>query len=313
MKKYRGRIIQAIISLGILSLLIYHLDFSGFGDVELQITPLSVAILLGALMVSLWLRSERWRYLMVNSAGSKVKIGHADSFKFMLVGQALNTVLPAGSGDVARAYFGYRWTGVKEKMLAVSLFDKIIAIGSLFFLGFYSYLTTQNIWFLLATAACIGPLIALLFAHQLRRVGLFNRMYLWVNRKVKKIDFDEVLESFKFNAANVGYVLLLSIVGWGFSYVLLYMCMETVGLDISIYTALGLGPLLTLGRLFPFTLNGLGTDEAILVLLFRPYTDSDELLLVAALVYRLVLLIIPAVLGLYFLSVTKNMKAEQEA
>jgi uncharacterized protein (TIRG00374 family) len=91
---------------------------------------------------------------------------------------------------------------------------------------------------------------------------------------------------------------LISVAAWIITYAVLYTCFATLGLAISFDKIIIAIPFLTLGRLFPLTLNGMGTDEVLIIFLFSSNDVSKEPILVAALLYRLILVITPAIAGL---------------
>ena len=62
-------------------------------------------------------------------------------------------------------------------------------------------------------------------------------------------------------------------------------------------------PLITLARLFPFTLNGLGTDEGVMMFLFH---GDENRILAGALIYRLILILVPALVGLFVWNLVKK-------
>lgn len=301
----RLRLLQILLSAAILAILIYSLDFSLISKSNFQLDWITAGVVIVLFFVSMWVRSYRWQVLMNHEEG--VRINGADSYKLMLVGAALNMVLPAGAGDVARSYFGYKWTGVKERMLSVSLLDKLIAIASLSLLACYSLYYTGEWYFIWAILLSAMPLVGVLALDQLRNIGFINKMFLWLNNRTKKIDIEELARHLKASGGMVVYTLLVSIVGLGLTYAVMFYCFQMVGLDISYWTVLAMAPLITLARLFPFTFNGIGTDEAVIVVLFSTGPDSNSLILVGALIYRILMLFVPALLGLYFLLVLKNM------
>ena len=58
-----------------------------------------------------------------------------NSFYLNLVGITMNLFLPASSGDIAKSYYGYKWYGIKEEMLSSNIFDKFMALFSVFIIG----------------------------------------------------------------------------------------------------------------------------------------------------------------------------------
>ncbi len=90
------------------------------------------------------------------------------------------------------------------------------------------------------------------------------------------------------------------------------LCINTmrflaVDAPMSLFYVFSVAPLLTLIRLFPFTLSGIGSDEAALCYFFSRAGASLEEILAAALLYRFFTLILPGIAGLFFLSGTKRM------
>ncbi|MGI8907124.1 MAG: lysylphosphatidylglycerol synthase transmembrane domain-containing protein [Candidatus Sumerlaeaceae bacterium] len=68
--------------------------------------------------LSLWIRAWRWKYLMAPTA----QLGTGRLFSPMMVGFAINSLLPARAGEFARAYV----LGKKEKLPYTSVFATIV-------------------------------------------------------------------------------------------------------------------------------------------------------------------------------------------
>lgn len=246
-------------------------------------------------------RTWRWQ-LLVNDQQNR-KVSFANSFKFQLVGTALNLVLPSGGGDVVKSYFAYHWTGIKERMLAVSLYDKILAVASLSILSLFAFLYTNRIEFILAAIISIFPFVILNRHKQFLRINWVKRVEAYLVLKIQKIDIAALKQSLTFSNAATAWAFVFCIIGWISDYFLLYFCFVMLDVPIDIWRVLSNGPLLTLGRLFPFTFNGLGTDEALMIFLFSQHDGNFEkdAIFGAALLYRLIMLIIPALPGLYYI------------
>lgn len=299
---------QIAVSGLIFIVLLLTLRGADFSDVTLQLTPTKGIIILVVLILSIIVRALRWQILM--NDGNKGKgISFYNSTKFLLVGAALNIIMPAGTGDIAKSYFGYKWTGVKEKMLAISLFDKVIAISSIAFLGVFSVIQTGNYWFLLAVMASVGPFVGLYLLKYYSNRGLLKKLLDYLTTRLKRLDFSNILPHLNFSFGLMTSSFALSLLGWITTYLLLFYCFEMVGFPTDIYHVMVMAPILTLARLFPFTFNGLGSDEALIVLLFSQNGDGKESILIAALLFRLITMILPAIFGAFFIVSTKSMSA----
>ncbi|MBU0764624.1 MAG: flippase-like domain-containing protein, partial [Bacteroidetes bacterium] len=127
MKSKRAILFQLFISVLILALLVSQFSFSDLSHIELRTTTGIYLLVFCTLILSLTFRAFRW-YLIMNDMVRRVSFFPA--LKLLFIGQSLNIVLPAGTGDLFKSYYGYKWTGIRERMLTVSLFDKTIAIAS---------------------------------------------------------------------------------------------------------------------------------------------------------------------------------------
>ncbi len=286
--------IQIIVSLLILVLLIVQFNVSDFSQLHFSFDVTTAFLLLAFLFLSLFTRSIRWSYLMNNG---ETKISQWNSFKFLLVGSALNIIMPAGAGDVAKSYFGYRWTGIKERMFSVSLYDKLVAIASLSVLSVYATIVTKNYFILLAGALSLLPLVIVRYHKHIFRIPLFSKALTFIDAKIKKVSITEILENLIISRKKTIVAFIWSACSWVITYFLMYKCFQLLNLNISLQTVIAMSPILTLARLFPFTFNGLGSDELLIVLLFSNSEVSDESVIASAIIFRILILIIPAIFG----------------
>jgi glycosyltransferase 2 family protein len=297
--------VKIILAITILAILFWSIDTSSFNEIKVNWLSLDSVIVLFLLILSLLPRALRWQYLMNDGIVEKVSI--SNSFRFLLVGSALNLVMPAGAGDVAKSYFGYKWTGIKERMVSVSLYDKLVAIASLAILSLYALVSTKNILFL-GAAASIVPWLIIQNYNVLIKWKWFDKLNNWGSSKIKMFDLAKLRSNLTFSSHIIFTAFVLSTLGWLLDYTLLYFCFQWVEANINLTEVFYNGPLLTLGRLFPFTLNGIGSDESIMIFVFSGITDSSKIL-VAALLYRFIIMILPALPGIYYLYATRQWKS----
>jgi len=289
--------IKIVCSVLIIAALIFYVKDFNFSAISIEITITHILAMLFVLSASLLLRAWRWQLLMNNL--QEIKLSFLFSTKLLFIGQALNIIMPAGAGDVAKSYFGYKQMGMKERMFSVSLFDKIIAIASIGLLACYSIYMSGEILYLLLIGISITPLLLILFSDSLSRIPRIQNLIQFIQTKTQKINLNEIIHQFKFSGTIVTQVLLISLTAWIFTYTLLFFCFVLFGIAISFETVIIFSPILTLARLFPLTLNGIGSDEALMVYLFSLQGDGNQsIILFSALLYRFLLMIIPALVGL---------------
>lgn len=254
--------------------------------------------------ISISIRAYRWIYLM-NFKQEKKLVDFKMGMNITLVGVALNIFMPAQSGDIAKSYFGYKWSGIKERMVSISLYDKIFGISSVAFLGIFSGIFYRNYYFSLFSLLAFIPFLIIFVIKKNKMVLQF--LYKISNKFFKrKLDLLEVINNFNFDKSLLIKSFLISILGWLFSYTVLWLSFKIVLANSPLLFIFMVSPILTLGRLFPFTLNGIGSDEAIIVFLFKSIKISTSQSLYAALIYRIILMILPGLAGLLIIMLRRE-------
>ena len=296
-----------MVSILILAALFYYVSTFELGLFSYTISPFLIVILLALLVFSLAARAWRWYLLMNEKTDQKVTL--VLSFKLLLIGQALNFILPASTGDIAKGYFGYKQSGIKERMFTVSLYDKLIGIASIGFLGIFSVIITGEILYVLLIIISFLPFFIIFYFNSLLNLKFFKFFYDLMVKRVKKINFEEIRANLSFSNKVVIQSFIISFLAWITTYALLYICFITFNLPFSFQSVLILSPIITLARLFPLTLNGIGSDEALIIYLFSSDTDIYKTgILYATLLYRVVLMVLPALIGLILINFSKAKK-----
>lgn len=96
-----------LISAGLLALLARAVNPDQLGAALATADLRVVAPAMGLYFLGLWLRAVRWRLLLPPGSGSTGSL-----FQALAIGFAVNNVLPARLGEVARAYLLHHWRGV---------------------------------------------------------------------------------------------------------------------------------------------------------------------------------------------------------
>ena len=304
--KNKKKLLQLLISIIILLVLILSIDFDGLSQISFQGSPAIVLGIFGLLILSLGSRALRWQ-IIFNSKKESQRFSFLFSFRYLLIGSALNLIAPASSGDVFKSYYIFKDTGVKEHAVAVSIYDKLIAIASIGFLGVYAFVQSSSILYLIAAIASLMPLAIIEGFVFFRDSEYATRILSFVDLKLKKIDLYKILGYMSYSLEIKTISLIISLFGWICTYILLFLCFRTVGIDtLNVETFLMEGSILTVGRLFPFTLNGIGSDEALMVFLFLKYDILSGLILSGAIIYRLIVIFVPALFGIFLIQKTKQ-------
>lgn len=295
--------IQLFLSAAIIFLL-YRTFIDDFSQIKVHMDPLDLSVIIVLGFISIVPRVYRWIVLMKHGEQG-VNITFWASFKITLVGLALNIVSPGGSGDILKSYYGYQWTGIKERMVAVSLYDKLIAVLSLAVIGIVGWVMTLSMNYLLASAACACIFIGLTNAKIVSgvfKIGLVRK----INEKTLKLDPNQLVTGLRYPFSVVMLTISLSLLAWLIDFVILYYCLVWSGVLIELQEVIFDGSVLKLGKLFPFTLNGMGTDELIMGYLFASEEAEIALVLVGSVIYRFTIDIVPALVGVVFMILGKR-------
>ena len=302
---------QMAVSGAIAVVLLFHLDMKEFGGRFAAISWLVLGVIILSLIPALMTRGYRWKLLFDNGPNA---IKFTDSMALLLVGAALNLVLPASTGDIAKSYFGYKWSGVKERMLSVSLLDKVIALGSISVLGIPCALYRgELVYACLSTLVLVPAFVLLMLPVLIKHVPFCRRLFDGATKLIRnKFDFSKAIEQVNPNAGKLAVALMLSVAGWLVTYFQMHLCFRAVGVKIPLFYVFSVAPLLTLVRLFPFTLSGVGSDEAAMWYFFSHVGADPEGIVAGAFVYRFIILILPGMVGLLVLARTKRLGSRKK-
>lgn len=288
-----SNLLKLIISLLILVFLLM------FVDLQLLITSLKsinawFIIALIIIPFSIFLRA--YRFMIILNKDKKL-FSIKDSYNLTLVGVALNIFMPASGGDIAKTYYGYKWHGIKEEMLSSSIIDKIIALLAIFTIGSFAALYVNM--YTLSLFSAISAVILLIFAFypSIAPWELFNKLFHFITKK--NLDVEKLKDSFSLTHRIKLETLFISIFAWVISYLQFYILCMSLSVEINFIYILAVASLINLSILFPFTLNGIGSGEAMMVYLFSLVNISPTLAIVISLLYSQVLTtIIPGLFGL---------------
>ena len=251
-----------------------------------------ILVVLFLIPINILLRA--WRLMIILNNGKK-KITLHDSFYLNLAGITLNLFMPASSGDIAKSYYGYKWHGIKEEMLSANIFDKFMALFSIFIIGSLAAL------FLKFYALSIFSGILALF---LSIAFLYPSVMPWssLNRLIYKflrinLEENKLASSFAVSSSVKIKTFLISIFAFIVLYFQFYMLCKSFSIDVTFFYVLAVAPLMNLALMFPLTLNGLGSGEAMIVYLFNLINISPTLTIVVSLLSQVINAIIPGLIG----------------
>lgn len=291
---FKSKFFRVFLSFLLLLYLFSKVNFSLFFLHLKQAQEAYLLLALALLPFSIALRSYNWGLILNRE---KPVLSLRDLNRLNLLGIGASLFLPAGSGEVVKAYYGGKVHGHREDFFTSVFLDKMTSLIALFLLGsFFGFLKKL-------TAYAIPSLLlglALFFFLFLPRAFFFlSHRYLETVFK-EKVSLRRLGELSVLPSSLLLKVLIISFFGWLVTYFQFFLVCRTFNLQVSFPYLLAVSPLIGLARLFPFTLNGLGSGEAAIVYLFQQVGVASELSLLASLASQIINAFLPGFLGLYF-------------
>lgn len=260
-------------------------------NVRVEVVGFSVLLYFGNIAI----RAYRWQLIFNKDAA---RMSFKDAYLLALIGVALNVFIPATMGDVAKAYYGYRIYGIKEEMLAVSVIDKLFALSALFFIGTMSGFVL-GYYFLGGFALLLTVITALpLMFPQLVPWQFVNRLLRFVR---KSLDIQKLFTSGRLTWTLQGIVYAISVGGWIVTSIFMYVLCLAFPVKVSLGYVLMIMPILTIVRLFPFTVNALGPTEVAVAYFFGLIGVSPTVAVLISLSSNVISSIIPGILGVWII------------
>lgn len=286
-----------------LLILIFLLKFMDFQLLLKSIKSVNILFLLALIIIPFSILLRAWRWMIILNKGGKI-VSIKDSYVLTLVGIALNIFLPASFGDVAKSYYGYKWHGPKEEMLSSSIVDKFVALLSVFVIGsLAAFLFELYILSIFSLTLALLFLI-MIFFPKIMPWGVLNKLF-FIFIKIK-LDEGKLASSFRLPNRIKLITLFISIFAWIITYFQFFIICQSFYIKISLIYILAVAPLINLAVLFPFTLNGLGSGEAVMAYLFGLIHIPPTLAILVSFLYSQILTtLIPGLFGYLIIMLKK--------
>jgi len=308
------RILLLIFSLLLLALLLYYSDF--FKVVSLLAKANVFYVLFGFCLwfFGLVIRTERWRYLL---SKAKIKLGFWQSAKVYIQGMFLSNVTPAKVGDPLRSVL---LKAASKKSISSSLpsvfveriFDVVVTV--LFSLLGLFFFYSLSLWLAGAVAvytAVFGVGVYVLISERRTRkfFGKLSFLFKFAKLEKKVESFSRSLHKafMKYkNRRTLFVTFIYSALVWLVEGLILWVSFLSIGISISIAFCITIVAFTTLIAVLTFLPGGLGSSEAVAILIFtKLFNLSIAEVMSAAILSRLFGYWIYIVIGLILLVSSK--------
>lgn len=242
-----------------------------------KIACLLVAVVL--LVPPLLLKAYKWGVVLK-------LLGFAMPFfenaKSIAISYFIGSITPARVGDFSRALYSSKYSIPLTKSFFSVLFDRIFDIGTLLFMGgigavtfMFLFSIPKSVILSIVASAIIFLAGTLLIAKKnLAKVLIRPFFYMMVPQKYQAQlisgfngFYDSVLMLSK-NIPSMCYLAILTFACWMSAFVSVYFLALALGIKISIFMLFLILPFTTLVEMLPISISGIGTRDAVLILLF---------------------------------------------
>jgi uncharacterized membrane protein YbhN (UPF0104 family) len=251
--------------------------------------------------------SRAWRNIVAAAYPDRA-VRWRQMFGAYVAGTGVNAVIPARGGDVVRLYLakhrieGSTYTTLVSTSLLQTMFD--IAVASCFII----WAVTQHV--LPGLHVLQSPSLPALdygwaFRHPVAGLVLVGLLLLfgtalvaWIAERVEefKAKVAQGFAAFSDRSYYVRHVVSWQLLDWSLRLATVFFFLKAFGLPATLHNALLVQVSQSLATVFPVSPGGIGTEQALLVYIFRNVT-SKSLALSFSVGMRVTLIIVNAIVG----------------
>jgi uncharacterized membrane protein YbhN (UPF0104 family) len=251
--------------------------------------------------------SRAWRNIL-HAAYPDRPVRWRQMFGAYVAGTGVNAVIPARGGDVVRLYLakhridGSTYTTLVSTSLLQTLFDMVVASCLILWavtqhvLPGLNALQSPNLPALDYGWAFRHPVAGLILVGLLLLFG--TALVAWIAERVEefKAKVAQGFAAFRDRSYYLRRVALWQVVDWSLRLATVFFFLRAFGIPATLNNALLVQVSQSLATIFPVSPAGIGTEQALLVYIFRNVT-SKSLALSFSVGMRVTLIFVNAVLG----------------
>jgi uncharacterized protein (TIRG00374 family) len=281
MRRAGWRALQLVVSGGLIAVLLWQLDVAHTAELIRAANAGYLALALAIQIGTTWLLSWRWQILLA-SKGIHEPIGWLTKLYF--ISYAASQVLPTSvGGDAIRILeHARRRPDARAEAAGAVVMERIVGGAATLVLVVAGlgvaagrYDLGGFLWLAVAFLAAMLVTGVLLFSPRVARA--LERVFPRLRRLEGPLrSFYRALHGYRHHVGALAAATVITLAMQLARIVAMWLCGESVGLDVSPLVYLILGPLLFLVTMMPFTINGLGVREAFFVAFLARFDVSNE-------------------------------------
>ncbi len=307
--------ISIIISFSIALILMYAiLKKIGFEKLPEYLASINYTWIAAATMlytVDMMVRAYRWQQILKDNS---INIRLTDSFLAYNLGNAMNILIPAKIGDIARSYFlNKKYKLAYAKTLPATFVDRIFDVVGVYIVilicSVYVITTVKlDRWFY--NMLLLG-IIALVLTFVFLEVIINNKKLLKSIKNKRLVELIEAMRQvFHGSIKNKGKLLRMTVCStfiWTCEGIITYFIFLSLGQNISPIIITFANMTANLTKIIPVTPGGLGVFEGTMILVLSFYGYTGAVIGIASTLNHLLMNLYTIALGMYAL-IRENIK-----
>jgi len=281
-------------------------DFNAVGESVAQLGFTVWAIVLSLSLVNYSLRFVRWEIYLGHL---DCRIGTLRSLAYYIAGFAFTTT-PGKAGEAVRSLYLKRHGVTYVHSLAAFFTERFVDLVAMVLLALVAALTFPEYqWPVLVITVLVIASLPLIHAESVHAL-----LYRYVEklrsnktRSVGKRLLDLLTSASKLLKPGPLFVgVVLALIAWGAEGIAFHLILESLGVDTSIGLAVGIYSASVLAGALSFIPGGLGSTEAVMVLLLKLVGADTATAVAATLICRLATLWFAVVIGGIVLAILES-------
>jgi len=292
-----------ILSLILVATILSIIDVEKVIQGILKIGLINFVFLSALYSVSFLFRALRWKSIL----HPMTKISLKDSFLITNTGFFVNALLPARTGEIARAYLLSKKKNLgKIKSFSTVLLDRIIDGLTLFLFFIFAVFLIEipeeiKKMLLIPAVIFIISFFFFLKPDKFKFIGrIFAKMFPSIKGKIKYI-FEETKQAgnvFYSEKKELGLILIYSVLIWTIESLVFYFTAQFIGIPLTLFHVFLLIVIVGFATMIPSAPSYVGTFEAGFVLFFLAFGLNQNSAISMGILIHLIQTVVIMVLGL---------------
>lgn len=288
MKKNAQLILKVFVSSALLGLIFYRVDIEALKQNVSAMNPNYIFFIVLLLILNYVVSSFRWKSLLIFKSAKKISVKYLIYLYF--TGSFFNNFMPTSiGGDVYKVFkLGKKMNNTVDAFSATFM-ERFTGVIALVLISVVSLINLFGLW---GVILLLGFLLGLV-------VGFYALSFLSAkSEKIKKI-YDSLV-TYRGENKVLFWAFLTSFVVQILAIATQYVIFLALGIELPIFYALFVLPVITLAGFFIPSLNGVGVQDALYMQLFLSVGVAEPLSLSASLLYHMFRLAVSLIGGVLY-------------